>query len=966
VTGAAESVANAFVSATGPAGHGATVADHDGAFSMSLPNGTYHVAANAPGYSGSVQEAVSVTGPTTRDLTLTPSGAPLAPVPVYGGGLTAAADGTPGVFYIAGGTVGGLFRSVDWGGNWTKVNVVADDPVAGLPETGYPETLATSGQAGEVATILHRGDAYYSTDYGVTWSIVADTPDVSRDDFHLFWGHAGSRSVLLLQDATTGALYTASMNDSYPAFVRMTDPYGDGKGPIGVGDGAQRPWLATADSRGNVSIYPLIAGAAAPAPLETVGGFATDPVALGLGGRSTRDEPPSGILVSGEDRITMSVKQPDEERYPTPAAIVDPTGTTSGICPQPHALFGSLADRTAAVSTNTGSSYGAGWAQGCWVQDINGDLEVNAVEGSAAAIDAGYDASNVSPGSNAVVLMAKPLVPGGTQSPFRGVAKLAENQGGFPVALSDLSKDASSGTQANSSGIAVNGITAQTAYETAPGPASNEVAVATDAGGAASDDGGASFHRATSDTAWSAAWWQGASGTWLLFGGAAYVNQPNLLSGFENWASSTPPVSGGNVAGATALELQAPVAPIASPTVDAIAGVPGEDTAFLGLSIDSGNSGSCTCDEGAIRRVSLASGPAVTSVTPIAEHVITKPGPIAYCPATSTPEMRDTLLVLGEDYYGGGLYLVSGATGAGPSAKQLLALPGTGGGAGWPALQVNCATGLIVAASGAPSDPLYVSTDGGTSFERVPVTDPDATAATIRAIGLTPGALLVGDSAGFIQRSTDLGETWTVVNDPATGVNLAADANLSGGIYDLTAVLGGNLQPSNGGALATRIPSETLVAGPGEYAGDLLTTARNTLPVLKGFKSTHRRFQVSGRNTAVLARKRRTPRGTRFSYNVSVEATLAVFFTRELPGRLFHGHCTTPTKRNAHHARCVVYRYMPVGLIRRSSPGSHAVAFSGRIGNVKFPAGNYLAAAIAQTRNGRRSLPRFAKFTIVR
>ena len=97
-------VADGFVAATGPSGQAGSVSDAKGDFSLTVPNGTYQLAANAPGFVATVLSGVVVSGTTTQVLTLTASGAALAPVPVFGGGRgDVAADGSSGVFYAMGG-----------------------------------------------------------------------------------------------------------------------------------------------------------------------------------------------------------------------------------------------------------------------------------------------------------------------------------------------------------------------------------------------------------------------------------------------------------------------------------------------------------------------------------------------------------------------------------------------------------------------------------------------------------------------------------------------------------------------------------------------------------------------------------------------------------------------------------------------------------------------------------------------
>ena len=140
------------MAATGPGGNAGAVSDSSGAFSLTLPDGAYRLAANAPGFAATVADGVVVNGASSHDLSLTVSGAKLTPLPVFGGGgWGEAADGTPGVFYLVGLDAGKLYRTVDWGGTWTQVTVSPDDAANGLSEARSPGQLVTSGFPGEVA-----------------------------------------------------------------------------------------------------------------------------------------------------------------------------------------------------------------------------------------------------------------------------------------------------------------------------------------------------------------------------------------------------------------------------------------------------------------------------------------------------------------------------------------------------------------------------------------------------------------------------------------------------------------------------------------------------------------------------------------------------------------------------------------------------------------------------------------------
>ncbi len=774
ITSGGGAVAGAFVSATGPNGAAAGVASSDGSFTLSVPDGTYRVAADAPDFTASVAAGVPVTGPTTQDLALVPSGAALRQAPIFGGATTVVADGTPGVFYASGGTVGGLYRTTDYGGTWTQVNVGRDDPANGLTDAQAPLQVVSSGYPGEVAVSTLDGPVSFSTDYGATWQQIADSPAISND---LMWGHTGDRSVLLDvgSDANgNNVMSVADMTSSAPSFIKMTSPYGRlGGNPVWrtVGDGVDRPWLATLDgATGKAQVYPLVASASAPAPVLTVSGFPKDDVGLAFGGKSSPGSPPSVLMAGGNNEFGISVKDPTAQSYPAPAVIT--STTCSG-----WENFG------ASIAPDSGGRYAAGWALGCFIQDVNGTISYRGGYPLGAVFDAGYNATDTSDGTDAV-LMLGPSQQTATNG-LPNIAKVATVSGGWPAIPSDPSAVAAPGTVPGSDGQILNGITAATVHQTMYAPDSaNEIVAASDAGGAVSTDGGATFHRASFGDAWAVAAWKGASGNWLLFGQNTLGSNSELLAGFLNWTPSASPAAGGNVAGSSSADLTDPGGTGDSQQyVEAIAGVPGQDTAFLGLAPQPGVG---TLGETGVIRVSVNPGPSLSNESRIADGKIIQPGPLAYCPsAGSASSLQDVLLVIDQGrtnpFAPRALYRITDATGDNPVVTKILDLPAPGTlaqgvGGGLPALKVDCASGTVWAASGAMGAGLLHSTDGGQSFTTVPVDDPSGQGSEmIRAIAITPGnpqSLMVGDANGYIQTSTDGGQTWTLVNDPTTDINL--------------------------------------------------------------------------------------------------------------------------------------------------------------------------------------------------
>jgi hypothetical protein len=958
VQSAGTPVVGAFVAASGLDGSAAGVAGVDGYYSLTVPDGAYQVTANSPGYQPVSAGGVSVgRAPATAMLSLTPSDNPLLPVPVYGGGSLVAADGTPGVFYIAGASPGQLYRSVDDGGTWTQVDLAADDPVAGLPSTGYVTDLVTSGVGGEVAVVLSSGEVYYSVDYGATWAIVSGVPaGVNAGYGDLTWGHADGRSVLLYT-AAAGPTYFADMTSLLPSFTEMTTPYAGAGGPYAVADTASGPWVATLDDAGTVRLYPLEATATAPAAAETVTGFTSaNGGSVGIGGDPSAPGPPAAIVVDQQYEVSASVRPSASGSYPTPVSkqvdgdncLSHPADSTLGVS--------SLA---AQVTPDSGNGYAAAWFNGCWVQDVDGHLSAPVYAGGyEAAIDRGFNATAGSPGTDAVMLLA-PLP--GEGSTDLGVEKVAGTSTGNPVPPTDPTSPATSGTAAASAGLAETGITAAITLASASGPAPTDTATATDVGGVASDNGGLTFERATEDYSGSVAWWPGASGDWLMFGTAVSSTDGDMAAAFEDWSPSTAVSDGGNVAGSSAPDLALGGVPGSRDFIDAIAGVPGADTAFVGGTEDVSCQGAEGCTDGTVWRENLNSGPAFTGGVQIGAGQITKPGPLDYCPAQgSAGSLADVLVVVAEDGFGGGIFRVTGATGADPQATEIMSLPGYGDGA--PALSVDCATGAVVATSGATGSGVLVSNDGGHSFSQMAVPEPGGGIITLRAVTLEAGTtIIVGDADGYIQSSSDGGLTWAVVNNPATGVNLSLSASAQVGITDLLSAPG--ITAGARRADAELSTARDVVDGPGEFAGSFEATPAPAAPQVSGFAFSPRSFVV-GAGAPVKIKRARVARGTKIDFILSDPGTVAVALYRAETGRSTKAGCVAARGTVAERQRCTRYVYSR-DLLQRDAAGAHTIAFSGRIGPAALAAGSYRAALFFETPIGRAAALRTTSFTVV-
>ena len=596
-------VAGGFVATTGPSGQAGTVSSANGEFTLTVPAGTYQLAANAQGFLATVQSGVVVTATTTQDLTLTASGAVLAPAPVFGGGRNdVAADGKSGVFYAMGGGAGQLYRTVDYGGTWTQVTVSRDDPTNGLSQATNPDQVVTSGFPGEVAVDDPAG-VFYSTDFGVTWSTMSRPGPGS-----LYWGHAGTKSVMLWVATSPYAMYVADMGSTSPNFVEMTTPYAPSGQPIAVSDGGDQPWLATVDSSGELSVFPLDAQAAPPAAYISLTGFPTTPIAVGMGGEAR-----SGRTSVGSRRAVRHRGRDDHQG--ADKHHVSFTGDRrSDLC--------SLAPRLARTGSGHAEHRRQLW-RGIAGQLLGSGLRRHARgerrlrqrhPGDRCRLRCHGHLFGNRCGGPAPCRRA-PRAPQARRSDSDGNPKLPD-----PTTADTV--NAGPGMDPASAGVSANGITAPSMTGATLGPTGgSQLAMSAEhIGGVASADGGASYHFVTYEPSVSVAWWQGATGTWMLFGASADYPNGNGVSGVENWTVTTPAVSDNNVSGSDPTTLGLPD----TQWIYSITGVPGSDTAFVG----SGQAlyfGAPEALGGALTRVTVGSGPSFSDPAAIGKGVITSP-----------------------------------------------------------------------------------------------------------------------------------------------------------------------------------------------------------------------------------------------------------------------------------------------------------------------------------------------------
>jgi streptogramin lyase len=138
-----------------------------------------------------------------------------------------------------------------------------------------------------------------------------------------------------------------------------------------------------------------------------------------------------------------------------------------------------------------------------------------------------------------------------------------------------------------------------------------------------------------------------------------------------------------------------------------------------------------------------------------------------------------------------------------------------------------------------------------------------------------------------------------------------------------------------------------------------------TAPVVDSLTASPRTFAVAAAATAVVARKKSVPRGTRLGYRLTEGAVVTLTFERATAGRRAGGRCVKATSRNRRARRCTLY--VSAGTLIRSSPlGASSLSFSGRIGRKALAVGPYRITAIAKDAAGNKSSARHVAIKVVK
>ena len=767
---------------------GADVTDASGDFSIPVATGsegeptdgeTVEIVVHDAGTQVESQSVALSGGTVVSNVSATPSGTAFAALDIFGGQVSRVLPGgAPCEFYLSTSVIPQVFVTTDCAGTWTPVTGQTDSSSLGLSGDSAinGSNMATSGVEGEIAVIVN-GSVQYSRDFGTTWSTVSGTIAGPGNARELYWGHAGSVSVILLRDDTT--TYTADLTSATPTLTQLspTSYVTSANDGIAVANGYDKPYVVVAGEvdgthSSTVTIYDLVAGAALGTQRGTFTAGSADwdtgrVVSVGFGGDTgtANGDMPNAIVLSvlrGMDSGAVN-----DTVYFALQRSAGGWGTapeTSSVASRDCGHAGRVGVGIARAFKPRASSGTAGAVVvgGCYaLLSSTGSLLASNCStlsgGNNAAIDPGWGTNAYDGGASVSRVLVAP------QGDY-GVQKATLVTADLPVWRSlDEYQVATAGIGNASDGFATTGLTVPVTKGMAFGPAgAADVAVIFSASGGgqclASSDGLATA--ANSKTiirkgGLSVDWFQGAGvNDWILCG---HQDATNSLSGVRDWAPGT------GVLGRTEQVASFGSTQHSLQQINTIDGVEGVDVAWLGGKTNGASTGKAV-------RATLGYNVVSSRVTATAAAIISLDKPVVdleYCPAGSATGFGDVLFIATLDGATGSVYRLAGASTAttGASVTQLTGAGTTGAAA----VEVNCATGVLYAGfKRVPSSPVIQKSTDGTSLTTVSLPGINFNQG-VTAMAINPSSaselIFASDSEGFIYATVDGGSSWTTVNN---------------------------------------------------------------------------------------------------------------------------------------------------------------------------------------------------------
>jgi hypothetical protein len=786
-----------------------------------LPDGTFTVLASGT-RTGAGSAALSTPGETTKTVTVTGTGTVLSPLPAFGS-LTGALvpDGLSGVFYLNTSGIPGIYRTTDYGGTWTPATISGDDNTFGIDGSTTASLLTTSGYPGELAAVAGSpAKAFYSRDFGVTWSAIP-LPASTVAGSKLLWSHpTGTGALSMLFYAPTGsaamhyaAMPTGATNTPPTGFTAMTIGYrASASDPIAIANGSDagvvivgatttssapvrvagqiKLYRISATPNGNSDINASIDNPTVPGSvpiLATDGTTAllpTDLFQVRVGG------PLSGLLLGTTTVPNTLIVYSDKSTEAASNASI--TTCAGNVCTAPagSTVFRDAADSTAAgafASSSTtppavycGATHAAnpiesvspqgsaGTIGGCAVASTGGAVNVRQVLGISSVPGMVFDAA-FNGASNNVVLAGE-----GSKGPIKStragtIAAEGVNRPYFPP----YPAQAAAGMASTSGGVAINGLTSAAIRDIAFNPSSASqlatVMSLTDGGRVVgSTDAGKTWFDIFGLGGESLGWWNVGSGTQWLLGGVGSSSDLLGAAGLTTGSPFSASTTMTQITGTTAANLGVTSTGTGGVNiVPAVEGIAGTNSAIVAAGRTTNGSASNGFAEGSLALVTLSSPGPTASVSPISGGHFTGSAPVAlaYCDPASAASVADRMFVaMASSQSAGASGGVKVITNTSQGTRAIASLVGITG--DFRAIRADCATGTVWAgkntvapggANGSGIRGLLRSTDGGSTFATIAATGRAGDILQkVRAIAIDPRA---PSHVVVMSTDTDLVET---------------------------------------------------------------------------------------------------------------------------------------------------------------------------------------------------------------
>jgi DNA-binding beta-propeller fold protein YncE len=144
---------------------------------------------------------------------------------------------------------------------------------------------------------------------------------------------------------------------------------------------------------------------------------------------------------------------------------------------------------------------------------------------------------------------------------------------------------------------------------------------------------------------------------------------------------------------------------------------------------------------------------------------------------------------------------------------------------------------------------------------------------------------------------------------------------------------------------------------------------RDVVPAsMSDYRLSHSSFAAAARGDSIAgsAKRRRAKIGTIVRYKLSEQATVTFKIQKRSTGRRVRGRCVKRSRRNRHKRRCTRYLALRGSFSHKSTQGSNAFKFTGRLQGRRLAPGRYKLVATASDDAGNVSPSRRVAFRIVR